>query len=343
VPHPPLDLVPADVTTEELLHNAGNEITGGIWRVPRADGGSAVLKLAVRSRDGANPVFAASDDPGHWNYWRREVTAYESGFASTVFADAGLSAPRLLGIDERGDSIAMWLEDVTGTPGMRSGSAALGDVAERIGATQARWLGRPPAETWLARDWLRDYTLAQPVADDLDWEHPIITAAWSPLTRDTLRTLWERRHDVLAATDRLPRTLCHHDLWPMNLIVAERGPVLLDWASTGPGPIGEDVANLTLDAFWDGMIDTSLIDEVAAATAAGYRRGLGAKIDEQTLAYATRLTGAAKYFWLAPRMVGAATQYRNNAGYDTRSPAEMIEGRAPVMEELSRWARAAMA
>jgi hypothetical protein len=343
VPKPPVDLVPDSVPTEELLHNAGNEVTGGIWRVPRDDGGSAVLKLAVRSREGAHPVFAASEDPGHWNYWRREVTAYTSGFAATVYADAGLGVPELLGVQERDGSVAMWLEDVRGTPGMRAGSGALADVAERIGAAQARWLGRPPAQEWLARDFLRDYTLAQRIDEHLDWEHPIIAAAWPPLVRDTLRMMWERRHDLLAASDKLPRTLCHHDLWPMNVIVADRGPVLLDWAFTGPGAIGEDVANLTLDAFWDGMIDTSLIDEVVAATAAGYRRGLGATIDERTIAYAIKLTGAAKYFWLAPRMVMAAERAKNSAGYDTRGPAELIEGRAPVLAEVSRWAREAMA
>jgi len=343
VPKPPLDLVSADLSAQELLHNAGNEATGGIWRVPR-DGGSAVLKLAVPSRPGALAHFGASADPGHWNYWKREVLAYRGGLAATAFADAGLTAPDLLEVVERADgSIALWLQDVPGVPGMSSGSAALGEVAYRIGVAQARWLGRAPEDAWLARDWLRDYTLTQSFDEELNWDHPVVAAHWSPALRDTLRVIWERRHDLLAAADKLPRTLCHHDLWPMNLIVAEPGPVLLDWAFVGPGAIGEDVANMALDAFWDGLMDLGLIDEVVAAIADGYRRGLGRAVDEATITHAIRLTGAAKYFWLAPRMVLAAGRDLTGTGYDTRGIAAMIEGRAPVLEVVSRWARAALA
>lgn len=335
--------MPADVSAEALLHNAGNEATGGIWRVPRA-GGSAVLKIAVPAREGGADNFRASADPGHWNYWRRETEAYRSGLAATAYAEAGLFAPELLAVDERADgSVALWLEDVAGVPGMSSGTEALGDVAYRMGVGQARWLGRRPAQAWLARDWLRDYTLNWPVDPVLDWEHPVIVAAWSPALRATLREMWERRHFLLAEADKLPQTLCHHDLWPLNLIVAPRGPVLLDWAFVGPGPIGEDVANLTLDAFWDGMVDISLIDDVVDAVAQGYRRGLGGAVDAATVARAIKVTGAAKYFWMAPRMVMAAGRTQNGRGYDTRSPAAMIQGRAPVLDVVSRWAREVLA
>ena len=341
-PSPPADLVAPHHRAEELLHNAANGATGGIWRVFR-DGGTVILKVATPPDRDRSHRFAAGADPGHWNYWRREVLAYSTGFAAGAYA--GIAVPGLLGVEDRADgSTALWLQDVAGVPGTACGPEQLGDLAYSLGAGQARWLGCPPADGWLARDWLRDYTTAQSPPAEPDFDHPVAVAAWPPALRADLRALWDGRDDVLASVDGLPRTLCHHDVWPSNVILAGGGPVLLDWASVGPGAVGEDAANLILDSFFDGLIDIGLLDDVIAAVGAAYRRGIGAAVDARTVRRAIMLTGAAKYYWLAPRMLAAVDEPPSGVRvYDSRDAVARFHGRAPVLGVVARWAREAVA
>jgi hypothetical protein len=321
---PPADLLAPGWTATALTHNPANAATGGIWRVTRGDAGSAILKIATPP-----PAAAAargwdtSDDPGHWNYWKREPIAYRTGLAASAFD--GLRAPTLLSTTERPDgSIALWLEDVAGTPGPGATAAQLGDVARALRTA----VGRPvPPLGWLSRDWLRSYTLARPVRQPVPWDHPVAAAAWPRRLRDDLRMLWERRYAVLAAADRRPRTLCHHDVWPMNLVFAAGRPVLFDWSFVGPGPVGEDAANLVLDTFLDGLVPVERLDEVVTAVLDGY----GPEHER-----AVQLCGAAKYFWLAPRML---TQLESSIAmnYDSRTVADTFAGRRPIFELLAAW------
>ncbi|WP_233604614.1 phosphotransferase [Micromonospora sp. HM5-17] len=336
---PPADLVGTDASAEALTHNALNAATGGIWRVTR-NGRSAVLKIATPGRDRGLPQWASSDDPGHWNYWRRELLAYRSGLAATAFAEGGVRAPELLDTVARPDgSVGLWLADVPGRTGGACRPDDLGDLAARLGTAQAARMADLPDHPWLARDWLRDYVLSRDVTEPVDWDHPVAVRWWPARLRDRLRRLWERRRDVLAATDRLPRTLCHHDVWPMNLVVDADGPVLLDWACVGPGPVGEDAANLILDTFFDGLVDVALLDEVATAVIDGYTAGMRGVIAADEVRRAIRLTAAAKYCWLAPRMLNLAAGAggRVAATYDRRGQAEVFAARAPLLALLTDW------
>jgi hypothetical protein len=329
----------------ELTHNTNNGASGGIWRV-QLPAGQVILKVARRPRDPAAgaPGWRTSDQPRHWNYWRREVLAYEGGLAATAYAAEGIAGPELIGTQELEDgSVALWLADATGAPGPAWPASRLGALARQLGRAQGRWAGRVPGETWLSRDWLAGYLADRQVPAEPPWHGPE-AAVWPERVRAGVRRVWERRHDLLAAARAAPRTLCHLDVWPMNLIEAGANTVLLDWAFVGEGAIGEDISNLIIDSVTDGLIDAAALPGITQAVTTGYLAGLRdvkAPIEERDVLRAIAATGAAKYSWLAPAMLAraAASESVGDANYGAhRSWSEVFESRTGLFTQLVDWA-----
>ena len=336
------------LTAQALTHNAGNQATGGIWRVV-GPAGRAVAKIATAGRDG-DAAWATSEHGQHWNHWRREPLAYQTGFAHAVYADAGLGAPRLLAAVEPGPgTVVLWLEDVTGVPGMRWPVAALADFAERLGRAQADWAGRVPVQPWLSRRWLRQYVSSKPVAEPVAWDHPQVLAVWPAELRAGLRELWLRRAELLTLVEMLPQTTCHLDVWPMNLIArggASEEIGLLDWAFVGLGAIGEDIGNLIPDSVADGLMDPGVLPEIDGAVTAGYLAGLragGWRGRDAAVRHAIAVTGAAKYCWLAPLMLGRLEQRGGRLSYDRRGGGQLLAGRLGMLTLIAAWGRQALA
>ncbi|GAA1690736.1 hypothetical protein GCM10009830_43050 [Glycomyces endophyticus] len=337
--HSPIG-TPARATA--LTHNTGNQATGGIWAVT-GPGGSAILKHLTPAGDGRGD-WSASPDPRHWNYWRREPLAYTTGFAAAYGRDHGIGAPDLLAAGERPDgSVELWLEHVTGTPGTGLGPDDLAEFAYRLGAVQ----GRPaPDLPWHSHRFLRSYAGRRDLGP-VDWDHPAAAAHWPADLREGLRTIWNRRADLFARTEAAPQTACHLDVWPMNLYRRPGGEfVLLDWAFTGRGAIGEDLANLIPDTFFDGHQDVDRLADTETALTGAYLRGLAeaGHRDEAGVRKAVAAAGAAKYCWLAPVMLQGLTAGRpiGSSDYDTAADEAVLERRRPIFAMLVRWARTAL-
>jgi Phosphotransferase enzyme family len=337
-------------TREALQHNKENAGTDGIWRVRVASGGSRILKVAKHGRAPAGSAWRTSDVPTHFNYWRRELLAYETGFADAAYRDAGIRAPRLESlVTRKGGSVELWLEDVAGPSGFEFPIRRLGRFGHELGVGQARWAGRVPSADevpWLSRGWLRQYLSEGPGSNvrvqDEDWDDPV-ARVWSAATRAGLRRLWERRMVALERAERLPRTLCHLDLWPANLIEDSAGTsVLLDWAFVGDGAIGEDPANLIVDSVTDGLMDAALLPEIAEAVTDGYVEGLAdggwrGSADDVRRAIAT--CAVAKYCWLGAHAISTAIRGRaHKAAYDQDSPVDSLKRITGLAELVSNWA-----
>lgn len=332
---------------EELTHNASNQVTDGIWRVTDGPYGDAVLKICTPNGAGA---WESSDDPAHWNYWRREVFAYETSLTSTAFGMSGITGPELLDLESRDDgAVGLWLEDVTGEPGFDWTVDALAEFARKLGTAQAHWatVGLPDLR-WLSRGWLRQYANRNVQAADIPWDHPAAAAAWPVELRRQLQHIWENRNDVITATENAPQTLCHLDVWPMNLIrestVGGR-MILLDWSFVGHGALGEDVANLIIDCVSDGHMPIDQLPEIDLAVTDGYLAGLrdgGWTENHDQIRRTITTAGVAKYCWLAPMMLQrlAADRPVGSAAYEADAyPAVILERRRLLFEYLVRWAR----
>jgi hypothetical protein len=221
----------------------------------------------------------------------------------------------------------------------------LTDIAHRLGTVQARHT-HTPEPPWYSQRFLRQY------ADRLDfphipWDHPVAAAHWPQATRDGLRMIWERRTDLFDLAETLPQTISHLDLWPMNLIQHDGDPILLDWAFTGRGAIGEDTANLIVDTFLDGLQPVERLADTETLLTDAYLTGLheAGYHDQATTRKAIAATGAAKYCWLAPAMLTrlAAGHSTASADYDTETDdARILERRRPILAMLIHWARTAL-
>ncbi|MGN9841952.1 hypothetical protein ACTMTI_27875 [Nonomuraea sp. H19] len=332
----------ADAVVEPLTHNPMNAVTGGIWRVRRGSR-SAVLKVLTR-RKAASEEWRHSEDPRHWNYWRREADVYADGLPG-LWAGSGVRAPKLLELVEREDGdLALWTEDVPGKPGTAWDVDRHALLGHRLGLAQgaAGEADRP----WLSRSFLRDYLGSKRVPYELledaaVWRHPLISENFPPGLRGELVRLHRDREEFLEIMESLPRALCHLDLWPSNVIDGDGEIVLVDWAFAGDGALGEDIGNHIPDSVFDLFLPAARLPELDAAVYGGYVRGLreaGWRGDERLVRLAV-CASAVKYDFLTPLMLArvSETQYDYGGGR-TVDAARRFRERGAALMFLAGWA-----
>ncbi|PZG08806.1 aminoglycoside phosphotransferase [Nonomuraea aridisoli] len=331
-----------DAVMEPLTHNPANAVTGGIWRVRRGSR-SAVLKVLTRRKE-APAGWEHSDDPRHWNYWRREAEVYADGLPG-VWAAAGIRAPRLLRLVERDDGdLALWTEDVTGLPGARWDVGRHALLGHRLGLAQG--VAGQVDRRYLSRSFLRDYLESKRVPyelleDDAAWRQPVVAEHFPPGLRGELIRLHRDREWFLTILESLPRALCHLDLWPSNVFDDGGGSVLVDWTFAGDGALGEDVGNHIPDSVFDLFLPAARLPELDAAVYGGYVRGLreaGLRGDERLVRLAV-CASAVKYDFLAPLMLLHAGRAQLDYG-GTRpvDVARRYRERGAALRYLAGWA-----
>jgi hypothetical protein len=331
---------------ERLRHNPRNAVTATVERIRQPDGTSVVRK-AIRAFDpDAVDFWQASSDPRHWNYWRREIEAYQSSELQASLDGTGL-AMAAADIDDHGDRAVLTLEDVEGTHGH---GFSLEDHAA-VGRAVGRWQAQPPLDLrWLSQRFLRDYSNSKPVPydlveDDRPWQHPLITRHWPPGIREAWRRLYAARELLLGVMERLPRVTAHLDLWVSNEIRRPSGEVvLLDWSFTGDGAVGEDLGNhcpdSAFDLFWPSARLPELDQTVFEAYLEGLREG-GSKVDPKVVRLG--MTAASvKYVWLLPLTLASLDLEEQRAYHEPVDADALMAERGIAMQFLLGWADEAL-
>jgi hypothetical protein len=213
-----------------------------------------VVVKTISKPDSAHDPTGTVHIPSAWNYWKREILAYQSGLLADLTGN--LIAPRCYGVAEHPNGKwRIWLEDITENPARwtldRHGSAA-----RHLGQFNGVYLtGRPlpPEQPWIYRGRNRDWIgvasgLVEPFrryAGSAQGRHWLSDRS---VTR--IKGLLANAQPLLAKLGRLPLCLCHHDAHRRNLLARDQNgtelqTVALDWAYLGYGEVGAEIGILT--------------------------------------------------------------------------------------------------
>ena len=334
-----------EVGTTTLRHNPLNAVTANVERVTYADGRTAVRKELRRPADSSGP-WAASTDPRHWNYWRRELEVYRDDELREQLADAGLVLPAAQTEDQR-DGAVLLMEDIDGTPGTHFSLAEHAALARACG----RWQARPaPERPWTSIGFLRDYSTTRDVpwhlmTDDAAWQQPLIRETWPAGLREAWTGLLVHRDALLDLVASLPRARCHLDFWVSNVIQRPSGELaLFDWSFLGDGALGEDIGNYIPDAVFDLFWPVERLPELAETCIANYLDGLheaGWRGDSDDVRLAVMASGV-KYAWLLPGLLGRASEPAHNAYHRQVDSRYLFHQRGQALLYLADWCAEAL-
>jgi hypothetical protein len=246
---------------QDAIHSAFNQATAGLYRISGTGsvaGETVPWSLILKVVQASDDKFGGSDDPGHANYWKRELLIYQSGLLERI---PGVRAPRCFGVEQVNSVVArIWPEDVPDHLGSRWNPAVFDLAARRLGEFNGAYLvGRPlPPAGYLSRHWLRSFVGDFATAFNqlpLLRDHPIVQRCWPDGLLDRVLQLWDERHAFLDTLERLPQTFCHLDAFPRNLLIehSSQDVVAVDWSFAGVGAIGSELAPMVAAtvAFFD--------------------------------------------------------------------------------------------
>jgi hypothetical protein len=247
---------------------------------------SILLKIIQSPANLGYDNYSDNTSQSHWNYWRRELLAYKSGWLDTL--PEGIRAPQCYGAEEIPGNIGgIWLEDIK--------DSFSGNWPLHRYALAARHLGRLngiyvshrelPNFPWLSkhriRQWLNTISWR-----DFPWDHPLVWHQYPNPGTDNFRSMLLENELFLKKLEQLPKTICHGDTYPSNFI-SRRVPrrqdqtIAFNWSKVGIEPIGDDLGQLVYGTYM--TLRGYDLHDISETLFTAYINGLrdsGCRIDE---------------------------------------------------------------
>ncbi len=232
----------------------------------------------VTMPDGTCVTRKMAENQRHFGYWQRESWVAQSDLLDNL--PAGLRTPRYLNITHINDS-ECWLWQEYLPEDHQWTWDDYHAAAYRLGQWQAAAPERLD-HPWLSQDWMAGWVhgpltrIISLVEHSNGYQHPLLSAYFSPEELASLHQLWTDRQLYLDRLAQLPQTLCHLDAHRGNLSWQDGDLALLDWAFVGEGALGEELAafiGATLLLDYLPLADAEQLEQVAFA---GYLAGLRA-------------------------------------------------------------------
>ncbi|HEX8857325.1 MAG TPA: aminoglycoside phosphotransferase family protein [Thermoleophilaceae bacterium] len=213
---------------------------------------------------------------------------FEAEYAEAA-REAGAPVPRLLGIEPiSGRAASVWER--------AEGTSMWQHVIDR--PQSSRELGRMLADTQCGL-----FELVPPVTLPNQRDRLVSKIRWSAATVDVSV---RRALELLPSPANAPR-LCHGDLHPSNVILCDRGPMIVDWFDASRGDPVADVARTLVTLLGDGTSGPRHLPGSDAATLAALTEGYlerlrtALEIDDELLARWQAIQAAARMAEGVPR------------------------------------------
>ena len=242
--------------TVALLRLEGDAITQADKR-----SWSVVLKIL---EEGGGRLGDASAQSLLGRVAEREFEVYRTGVLAN--APVGLRPPICYRAEQRSDgSRRLWIEDLSESSSPPWPLSQYPITARHIGQFSGHWATRElPTYDWLLRryqsnmlsSWRAEQWIPRLVSDA---SHSDVRQAFPDDVASRVCWAWDNRDGLLGALEGLPRTLCHFDLLPGNILPlpemdGKNASVAIDWASAGIGAVGEDLAMPLGRSVFQGLV-----------------------------------------------------------------------------------------